>query len=152
MSIIKITKQFSFEMAHALRNYDGLCRNIHGHSYKMDITLAGQPLHDETSPKNGMVMDFGDLKKLVNEEIISLLDHALVLNAKTDAQLVEVLKQNYEKIVTVDFQPTTENLLNFIAEKIQTRLPDDVKLSCVRLRETDTSYAEWCENQVTGNR
>jgi 6-pyruvoyltetrahydropterin/6-carboxytetrahydropterin synthase len=143
MSIIKITKQFSFEMAHALRNYDGLCRNIHGHSYKMDITLAGQPLHDENSPKNGMVMDFGDLKKLVNEEIISLLDHALVLNAKTDAQLVNVLKQNYEKIVTVDFQPTTENLLNFIAAKIQSRLPNEVKLSCVRLRETDTSYAEW---------
>ena len=130
-------------MAHALRNYDGLCRNIHGHSYKMDITLAGQPLHDESSPKNGMVMDFGDLKRLVNEEVISLLDHALVLNAKTDAQLVEVLKQNYEKIVIVDFQPTTENLLNFIAGKIQTRLPDDAKLTCVRLRETDTSYAEW---------
>lgn len=143
MSTIKITKQFSFEMAHALRNYDGLCRNIHGHSYKMDITLAGQPLHDESSPKNGMVMDFGDLKRLVNEEVISLLDHALVLNAKTDAQLVEVLKQNYEKIVIVDFQPTTENLLNFIADKIQSRLPNDVKLSCVRLRETDTSYAEW---------
>ena len=145
MSIIKITKQFSFEMAHALRNYDGLCRNIHGHSYKMDITLSGKPLRDETSPKNGMVMDFGDLKRLVNEEIISLLDHALVLNAKTDAQLVEVLKQNYEKIVTVDFQPTTENLLEFIAAKIQSRLPNDVKLSCVRLRETDTSYAEWCD-------
>ena len=143
MSIIKITKQFSFEMAHALRNYDGLCRNIHGHSYKMDITLAGQPLQAESSPKNGMVMDFGDLKRLVNEEIISLLDHALVLNAKTDAQLVDVLKQNYEKIVIVDFQPTTENLLNFIAGKIQTRLSNDVKLTCVRLRETDTSYAEW---------
>ena len=146
MSIIKITKQFSFEMAHALRNYDGLCRNIHGHSYKMDITLAGQPLQDESSPKNGMVMDFGDLKRLVNEEIISLLDHALVLNAKTDAQLVDVLKQNYEKIVTVDFQPTTENLLEFIAAKIQSRLPNDVKLNCVRLRETDTSYAEWYED------
>ena len=144
MSIIKITKQFSFEMAHALRNYDGLCRNIHGHSYKMDITLAGKPLQDESSPKNGMVMDFGDLKRLVNEEIISLLDHALVLNAKTDNQLIEVLKQNYEKIVTVEFQPTTENLLNFIAEKIQARLPNAVKLNCVRLRETDTSYAEWC--------
>ena len=145
MSIIKITKQFSFEMAHALRNYDGLCRNIHGHSYKMDITLAGQPLQDENSPKNGMVMDFGELKKLVNEEIISLLDHALVLNAKTDAQLIDTLKQHYEKIVVVEFQPTTENLLEFIAAKLKSRLPNDVKLSCVRLRETDTSYAEWCE-------
>ena len=146
MSIIKITKQFSFEMAHALRNYDGLCRNIHGHSYKMDITLAGQPLHDESSPKNGMLMDFGDLKKLVNEEIISLLDHALVLNAKTDAQLIETLKQNFEKIVVVEFQPTTENLLNFIANKLKTRLPENVNLCRIRLRETDTSYAEWCED------
>lgn len=145
MSIIKITKQFSFEMAHALRNYDGLCRNIHGHSYKMDITLAGHPLHDESSPKNGMVMDFGDLKRLVNEEIISLLDHALVLNAKTDAQLVETLKQNYEKIVIVDFQPTTENLLNFIADKLKAKLSERVKLTRVRLRETDTSYADWEE-------
>lgn len=143
MSIIKITKQFSFEMAHALRNYDGLCRNIHGHSYKMDITLAGQPLHDENSPKNGMVMDFGDLKRLVNEEIISLLDHALVLNVKTDPQLVDALKQHYEKIVTVEFQPTTENLLGYIAGKLQKRLPETVALACVRLRETDTSYAEW---------
>ena len=145
MSIIKITKQFSFEMAHALRNYDGLCRNIHGHSYKMDITLAGQPLLDETSPKNGMVMDFGDLKKLVNEEIISLLDHSLVLNNKTDEKLIGMLKQNFEKIVVVDFQPTTENLLNFIADKLKAKLPKRVSLTCVRLRETDTSYAEWCE-------
>ena len=90
-------------------------------------------------------MDFGDLKKLVNEEVISLLDHALVLNAKTDTQLIEVLKQNYEKIVIVEFQPTTENLLDFIATKIKKRLPENVKLCCVRLRETETSYAEWCE-------
>ena len=145
MSIIKITKQFSFEMAHALRNYDGLCRNIHGHSYKMDITLAGRPLNDDNSPKNGMVMDFGDLKKLVNEEVISLFDHALVLNAKNDPQLIEVLKQNFDKIVVVEFQPTTENLLDFIAGKIKQRLPETVKLCRVRLRETDTSYADWCE-------
>ncbi len=145
MSIIKITKQFSFEMAHALRNYDGLCRNIHGHSYKMDITLAGQPLHDENSPKNGMVMDFGDLKRLVNEEIISQFDHALVLNAKTDPHLIESLKKNFEKVVIVDFQPTTENLLELIASKIKSRLTGNVRLSSVRLRETDTSYAEWVE-------
>lgn len=145
MSIIKITKQFSFEMAHALRNYDGLCRNIHGHSYKMDITLAGRPLNDDNSPKNGMVMDFGDLKKLVNEEVISLFDHALVLNAKNDPQLIEVLKQNFDKIVVVEFQPTTENLLDFIAGKIKQRLPETVKLCRLRLRETDTSYADWEE-------
>lgn len=144
MSILRITKQFTFEMAHALCDYDGLCKNIHGHSYKMDITLAGTPLHDETSPKNGMVMDFGDLKKIVNDNVVSKLDHALVLNKKTENKVIEILRENYEKVVVVDFQPTTENLLEHIAEILMKRLPDGVKLCTVRLRETDTSYAEWC--------
>lgn len=90
-------------------------------------------------------MDFGDLKRLVNEEVISFLDHALVLNSKTDTQLIDTLKQHYEKIVIVDYQPTTENLLDFIANKLKKRLPENVKLCRVRLRETDTSYADWCE-------
>ena len=126
-----------------MHNYDGKCSRLHGHSYQLFVTVIGEPVSDPSSPKLGMVMDFGDLKRLVNEEIISLLDHALVLNAKTDPQLVDALKQHYEKIVTVEFQPTTENLLGYIARKLQKRLPETVALACVRLRETDTSYAEW---------
>ena len=78
-------------------------------------------------------------------EVISLLDHAMVLNAKNDPRLIDVLKQNFDKIVVVEFQPTTENLLDFIAGKIKQRLPETVKLCRVRLRETDTSYADWEE-------
>ncbi len=67
MQNIRITKIFHFEMAHALNNYDGLCRNIHGHSYKLRVTLIGQPSNDKTSPKKGMLIDFSDIKKIVRE-------------------------------------------------------------------------------------
>ena len=59
--MIHLTKIFRFEAAHALMGYDGRCRNIHGHSYEMRVTIKGNPIMDDNSPKNGMVMDFGDL-------------------------------------------------------------------------------------------
>ena len=64
-SIIRVTKEFSFEMAHALWNYDGPCRNVHGHSYRLFVTLYGKPLEEQDNPKNGMVIDFSDLKRIV---------------------------------------------------------------------------------------
>jgi len=78
---IRITKEFKFEMAHALPGYDGLCKNIHGHSYEMLVTVAGQPISDVNNPKYGMVMDFGDLKKIVRKIIVEVFDHSLVLRS-----------------------------------------------------------------------
>ena len=72
MATIRVTKSFTFEMAHALWNYDGPCRNIHGHSYELLVTISGHPITDENSPKLGMVMDFGDLKKIVRILDISI--------------------------------------------------------------------------------
>ena len=78
---IRVTKEFRFEMAHALAGHDGPCRNIHGHSYLLSVTLTGTPVNDPASPKNGMVMDFSDLKKIVDSAIVRPFDHALVLLA-----------------------------------------------------------------------
>ncbi|MDR2980279.1 MAG: 6-carboxytetrahydropterin synthase [Bacteroidales bacterium] len=142
MTKIRITKQFTFEMAHALLGYDGLCQNIHGHSYHFDVTLIGEPIQDPASPKYGMIMDFGDLKRLVNEEVISAYDHALLLNDQSDKILVDTLLHHFEKIVLVPFQPTTENLLADFAKRIQKKLPSDVRLFSLKLRETDSSFAE----------
>jgi 6-pyruvoyltetrahydropterin/6-carboxytetrahydropterin synthase len=63
MSKIRITKQFSFETGHALYGYDGKCKNVHGHSYKLSVTVIGSPISDSNNVKYGMVIDFGDLKK-----------------------------------------------------------------------------------------
>ena len=79
MAIIRLTKEFSFESAHALDGYDGLCREIHGHSYRLFVTIKGEPVSEESNPKLGMVMDFGDLKRIVNGEIIDRLDHSFVM-------------------------------------------------------------------------
>ncbi|MEG1556185.1 MAG: 6-carboxytetrahydropterin synthase [Bacteroidales bacterium] len=143
MAVIRITKQFTFEMAHALADYDGLCKNIHGHSYKMDVTVKGLPVSSEFSPKKGMLIDFGDLKKIVHETIINKVDHALVLNNTTYTKLLDLLKENFEKIVVVPYQPTTENMLEDFANRLIQVFPDNIKLYSIRIRETDSSYAEW---------
>ena len=142
-SIIRITKEFKFEMAHALMGYDGPCRNIHGHSYALKVTVAGRPVTDETNPKLGIVMDFGDLKKIVREAIVDEFDHALVLNNKMQGVLIDELKENFERIIMVDYQPTSELMIIDFAERIQKLLPQNVELKYLLLRETVTSYAEW---------
>ena len=83
MSTIRITKKFNFETGHALYGYDGKCKNVHGHSYKLEVTVSGKPITDASNVKFGMVIDFGDLKKIVKEEIVDLFDHATVFNKNT---------------------------------------------------------------------
>ena len=142
-NLIRITKEFKFEMAHALMGYDGPCRNIHGHSYGLLVTVAGKPITDETNPKLGMVMDFGDLKKIVRSAVIDEFDYALVLNSKMPGLLLDELKENFERIILVDYQPTSELMIIDFAERIRKRLPGEVTLKYLLLRETVTSYAEW---------
>jgi 6-pyruvoyltetrahydropterin/6-carboxytetrahydropterin synthase len=141
---IRVTKSFTFEMAHALLGYDGDCRNIHGHSYKLSVTLRGQPLHQPGHPNDGMVMDFKHLKKLVKASILDIYDHSLVLNEATPRTIIVELAKHYEKLVTLPFQPTCENMLLEFVEKLQGDLPDSVELCEVELFETATSKAVWC--------
>ncbi len=138
---IRVTKEFRFEMAHALLNHDGPCKNIHGHSYQLSVTLKGKPVEGNTNPKTGMVIDFSDLKKLVNEEIIQPFDHALLLNKTTPEKQYKELQG--QKLILVDFQPTCENMLIYIANKLQDILPKEAMLHHILLRETSTSFAEW---------
>lgn len=144
MAKIRLTKEFSFESAHALDGYDGLCREIHGHSYRLFVTIKGEPSCDDDNPKLGMVMDFGDLKRIVNSEIVNRLDHSFVLrDSVQNTMLSRVLSAKFEKIVLVDYQPTCENMLADFAERLQRALPANVQLYSLRLHETATSYAEW---------
>lgn len=143
MALIRLTKEFSFEAAHALGGYDGPCREIHGHSYRLFVTIKGEPSIDPMNPKQGMVMDFGVLKKIVNEEIISRFDHALVLRSTADEGLRRVLLEQFDNVVTVEYQPTCENMLDDFAHRLMKRLPEGVMLHSLRLHETASSYAEW---------
>ena len=130
-------------MAHALLNYDGLCRHIHGHSYKLIITIIGEPIEDSNDQKLGMVLDFADLKVVVKEPVVDYFDHSLVINRVAENYLPDEPNEMYDKVHLMDFQPTCENLVLYIAEKVQARLSPGIGLYSVKLYETATSYAEW---------
>ena len=144
MGKIRITKQFNFETGHALYGYDGKCRNVHGHSYKLSVTVIGSPITDTSNVKLGMVIDFGDLKKIVKEEIVDQFDHATVFNKNTPhLELAKELMTRDHKVILADYQPTSENMVIDFAAKIKVRLSENIQLFSLRLQETDTSFAEW---------
>lgn len=144
MKQIRITKIFSFETGHALYGYDGKCRNVHGHSYKLFVTVIGTPISDSDHVKFGMVIDFSDLKKIVMEEIVDVFDHATVFNKNTPhVELAKELSDRGHNVLLVDYQPTSEMMILDFSKKLTKRLPENIKLHSLRLQETDSSYAEW---------
>lgn len=144
METIRITKQFTFETGHALWGYDGKCRNVHGHSYKLSVTVIGKPIADTSHVKQGMVIDFGDLKKIVNAEIVNVFDHATVFNKNTPhLELAAELTERGHNVLLVDYQPTSEMMVIDFATKIKALLPKTIQLHALRLQETETSFAEW---------
>ena len=136
-------------MAHALYGYDGPCKNIHGHSYQLEVTVAGKQVDDPSNPKHGMVMDFSDLKSIVKEQIVDQLDHALLLNGNSPHRDIPELDTNFEKVVFVNYQPTCENMLSDFVKRIKSLLPSNVKLVTLKLKETPNSYAEWQASDQT---
>lgn len=145
MNKVRVTKKFSFEMAHALEGHDGKCRNIHGHSYFLYVTIIGQPINNDESPKNGMVIDFADLKTMVKSEIVDPLDHALMLYEKSE-YLGSVNVHAHQKLVVKSYNPTCENMIVDFAHIIKKHLPEGIMLHSLKLEETKTSYAEWLES------
>ncbi|MDX9771816.1 MAG: 6-carboxytetrahydropterin synthase [Bacteroidales bacterium] len=143
MAVIRVTKEFRFEMAHALWNYDGPCRNVHGHSYILYVTFLGEPLNDPDNPRNGMVIDFGDLKRIVRENVVDRFDHALVVSGLAPVESTENYRMHFSNVIVASYQPTCENMVADIASILIGKIPAGVSLHSVKLYETATSYAEW---------
>ncbi len=141
MPKLRVTKEFSFEMAHALRNYDGKCENIHGHSYHLSVTIAGRVKEVTDSPDDGMVVDFGVVKKIVHEHVLDVFDHALVLYDKDER--VDTIRSIGTKVILTPYQPTAENLILDFVHRLQQAIKGNLILHSVMLRETATSFAEW---------
>ena len=139
--MIRRTTEFKFEMAHALYGYDGLCKNIHGHSYRMWVTVKGNVLQNNNDVKNGMVIDFGELKQIINDCIVDKYDHSFVLNKNTPH--VNIDFSAFEKVYFLPYQPTSENLVADFAKIIMNKIPKNITLHKLVLSETATSFAEW---------
>ena len=132
---MKIAKEFTWEMGHRLPFHNGKCKNLHGHSYKCRLELIGDIY------TNGMVLDYYDLKKIV-EPIFEELDHSVMV-WKCDTELIEVLQKLNSKMVQVEFQTTAENICNYLLDRIKlTNLPSNIKSVKARVFETENTYAE----------
>lgn len=131
-------------MAHALYGHDGLCKNIHGHTYHLHVTLIGEPLSKRGDPKDGMIVDFKDFKEIVKEHVVDVFDHALVLNKKSPHAGLSTLQAAFEKLIYVPFQPSCENLIIEFKNRLLNAFENhNFILKSIKLYETPTSYSEW---------
>jgi 6-pyruvoyltetrahydropterin/6-carboxytetrahydropterin synthase len=130
-------------MAHALMGYHGLCKNIHGHTYRLRVTLLGKILSDYSSAEDGLVIDFSVIKEIVKKNIVDIFDHSLVLRKDSPINDSFDLSQFYQRVIYTDFQPSCENLMMEFKRRMDPLMPDGVKLAAIRLEETPTSFSEW---------
>lgn len=134
--MISITKKIEFETAHRLSDYNGPCREIHGHTYKLEMTISG-PVQEETD----MVLDFKILKKILKSAVLNHLDHALIL--KDNPENHRILENYSGKITWMSTEPSVERMLLFLADAISRLLPQPTCLESLQLYETSNSYATW---------
>ncbi|MFZ5946611.1 MAG: 6-pyruvoyl trahydropterin synthase family protein [Stygiobacter sp.] len=132
---MKIAKEYRWEMGHRLPFHEGKCKNLHGHSYKCMVEINGEP------DKNGMVLDYYDMKKII-KPIIEELDHSFMVWSD-DKEVIEFLDKINSKKVIVDFQSTAENICLYLLERIKkTDLPKNINTLKVKVFETENTYAE----------
>ncbi|BFQ92583.1 6-carboxytetrahydropterin synthase QueD [Gallibacterium anatis] len=141
--MLKVAKEFSFDMAHLLDGHDGKCQNLHGHTYKLQVIVSGET--EDNGAKKGMVIDFADLKRVVNELIISPMDHAFIYDqsSERETKIAQLLQQLNSKTFALPVRSTAENLAQFIFQRLQENV--GFHLHSVRLWETPTSFAEYGE-------
>lgn len=134
--MLSVTKIFTFEAAHAISNYKGDCQHIHGHSYKLYISITAKKLNNSQ-----MVIDFKDLKLLVNLHILNKLDHTLML--KKSAYNKSIIKNYSGKLLWLKFEPTAEYLVLYIKNILEAQLPKRLSINKIVLYETENSFVEW---------
>lgn len=139
--MFRVSKEFSFDMAHILDGHDGKCRNLHGHTYKLQVEVSGD-LYQQ-GPKKGMVMDFADLKDIVKTLILEPMDHAFIYDTSSEREckIAALLNELNSKTFGMPTRTTAEEMARFIFNRLKSELP----LSAVRLWETPTSFCEYRE-------
>ena len=138
--MISITKKIEFEAAHRISNYPGPCSEIHGHTYKLEVTVSGL-----ISPKTDLVMDFKSLKEILQKTVIARVDHTLILKSSRENQTI--FSSYPGKITWMESEPTAEQMLLWMVSAITPHLPSGVSLLKLKLYETSGSFASWKTNK-----
>jgi 6-pyruvoyltetrahydropterin/6-carboxytetrahydropterin synthase len=143
----EVTKEYTFDCAHQLVGYDGLCSNVHGHTYKLQVTVTGDIITDTNSPKEGMIVDFNELKEIVKVAVLNDFDHAFI--ACGDEPILQALINSGCRVTKLNIKTTCENMVKIIAERIQNEINKTNKLirvKQIKLWETPTSFATYTTN------
>lgn len=142
----KVTKKFTFECSHRLENHPAGCKNNHGHSYKLFVTIKANNLND-----GSMVLDFTDLTQVVNP-IVESFDHSYVYDVHSNdvitTQIVNILSSSGLKVTPFEGRVTAENMCKYFHDIIKSRLYSYIDFPfsvCIKLYETEKSYAEYYE-------
>jgi 6-pyruvoyltetrahydropterin/6-carboxytetrahydropterin synthase len=144
--MINVTKEFEWDMAHRLENYDGQCNNVHGHRYRMLVTFA----RNDEDVKDGMVLDFKELKSIV-KPVIDVLDHSFVynINDKDSKKIASFMfKTINQKLFHFEFRTTAENMAKWFYQELNQSLKaakKDYKCTKIVLFETPTCFAKYKE-------
>ena len=135
--MITVTKTVKFDAAHILTNHRGLCKNLHGHTYRVDVSVS-----QREDAASDMVIDFKDLKRLASEVICDRFDHAFIYNTASpgESEIAAVVERNGMRTVALPFRSTAENLARMFFEELKPRVPG---LSAVTVWETADSSAEY---------
>ena len=135
--MITVTKTVRFDAAHVLTNHQGLCKNLHGHTYRVDVSVS-QAEDDDRD----MVIDFKDRKGIANEVICDRFDHAFIYNTESagEKEIAAVVEKNGMRTVAIPFRSTAENLAKLFYNELKSRVPG---LSAVKVWETADSCAEF---------
>ena len=143
---ISITRRLEFDAGHRIPNHDGQCRHLHGHRYAIEVTLTGEVADHPGKANDGMVLDFGDIKRLTNQYVVEPWDHAFLV-AKEDTGLVDFLNSiPNHKTVVIEHVPTVENLANtafaLLEPVFAKAFGGSLQLSSLRLYETPNCWAD----------
>lgn len=144
--MIEVIREFEWDMGHRVTNHASLCKNPHGHRYKMKVTVGGFLDDREGVSSQGMVIDFGLLKKLVTEAIVDKFDHSFVYWDK-DMTMKKFADDNPSlRLYSLPFVPTAEMLVQYFAGEIKAILKKaapELHVSAIELFETPKSSAKW---------
>lgn len=139
--MVRLTKIFRFETAHALHGYVGACSHVHGHSYVLHVTVEGKESTHEPISGTGILLDFKELKRIVQESVITMFDHKLLVSkAFLESNTIDL---QADSICIMKEEPSAENMLLYASRKIEAHLPAHIRLTKLVLWETQDSYAEW---------
>ncbi|MFY1026200.1 6-carboxytetrahydropterin synthase QueD [Actinobacillus seminis] len=139
--MFKVSKEFSFDMAHILDGHDGKCQNLHGHTYKLQVEVSGDLVPD--GAKKGMVVDFTDVKTVVKEAILDPMDHAFIYDttSERECKIATLLNELNSKTFGIPVRTTAEEMARFMFNRLKGKL----SISAIRLWETPTSFCEYRE-------